>query len=776
MNNEENQQFSFYRKLYNLREDGVTSLPQLYDVITGPKLKRITAEIRRLDTAGKEKQTKKLKLSLPLFAASFRFPQERYNDQAGEPTGYVLVDVDELSVPAADYLERCKAFPFLALAYISARGKGVHLICRAETDAATHADVCRALYDTVEATLGEPVDRGCTDLTRTSLLCHHAGCYYNPQAEPFRLPPRPTAPAHRQAAAHTGPLPPSEDERLERYLDQADQRLTWCKGRRHSQLVSLAFTLNRAGFGRHAVVRACIHRYAQPDFDEREIGKIIDSAYNKSQTEHGVNRREYTPERNRRTDTSDTSAGKVPFVGSESDDLPKNVENKSMPYFDKELLKQAPKLFLDMIRPDLTDRQYDMATVGALGILSTITPRVTGSYHGKQVAPTLFLYIVAPAGFGKGILNEMHKAIGPWHKYVRDVSRGYVKKYKEAYEAHLHHKATALKNGKNPILDPPQEVLQKELNIPGAITQAKLTALLKANEQYPALMCETEIGVLVEAINNEHGKYIYLLNQIAQQEAIGRGSLQNDIILCEFPLMSLLTSGTKGQFRSLINSTDDGLFSRFLGYTIDEAPVWKELTDIDDTPASSHYYSQLGEQVREAAIYLDKHPTFVRYTDAQRKRLNRIFTEMSNYVRWFKGEDQLSVVHRLGNYHFRICMLLTALRKVENQTEAETVNVSEADFNIALMMIKVFQKHIDALGSLLPDSPMQAEFKDTDANERYFRNLPAKFATSDALALAQSHRINERAAERLLRKWLKNKLLYQPARGFYCKTEKYSNR
>ncbi|MCD8268310.1 MAG: hypothetical protein LUD46_07495 [Parabacteroides sp.] len=207
MNNEENQQFSFYRKLYNLREDGVTSLPQLYDVITGPKLKRITAEIRRLDTAGKEKQTKKLKLPLPLFAASFRFPQERYNDQAGEPTGYVLVDVDELSVPAADYLERCKASPFLALAYISARGKGVHLICRAETDAATHADVCRALYDTVEATLGEPVDRGCTDLTRTSLLCHHAGCYYNPQAEPFRLPPRPTAPAHRQAAAHTGPLP-----------------------------------------------------------------------------------------------------------------------------------------------------------------------------------------------------------------------------------------------------------------------------------------------------------------------------------------------------------------------------------------------------------------------------------------------------------------------------------------------------------------------------------------------------------------------------------------
>lgn len=776
MNNDENQEFSFYRQLYNLREDGKMTLSQLHAMIVGPKLKFITNEIRRLDAAGKEKQTKKQKLSLPLFAVSYLFPEERYSDQAGQPTGYVLADVDELAMPATDYLERCKALPFVALAYVSARGKGVHLICRAETDVASHADVCQALFDTIEATLGEPVDRVCIDLTRTSLLCHDPACHYNPQAEPFRrpAPPSPQTREHTRTAGGTGPCALSEAERLALYLDRADQRLIWQKGQRHSKLVSLAFSLNRAGFDRLTVVQACIFRYAEKDFDDKEISKIIDSVYNKSAFEHGANRREYSPKSSQRTATSAIPATKEPFSGNSYDETDEQVKNQETPYFDRELLKEAPLLLKDMIRSDLSGRQFDIALVGALGTLSTLTPRVKGSYQGKNVSPTLYLYVVAPAGFGKGILNEIHKATDVWHQYIRDISRAYVLKYEEELAAYEHHVATAKKNGKNPILTPPAVVLQKELDLPGTITQAKLTEQMKTNEHYPALLCETEIGVLVEAINNEHGKYVYLLNQIAQQEAIGRGSLQNKIVTCQFPLMSLLTSGTRGQFKRLINSTDDGLFSRFLGYTINEAPEWKELTDIDDTPAASNYYPLLGERLKETGIFLDEHPTFVRYTDAQRKRMNRRFEKMSKKVRWFKGDDLLSVVHRLGNYHFRICMLLTALRKAEEKSTSEVVIVRDIDFDIAMMFIQTFHKHIDALSSLLPESPASPEYKNSNCNEQFFQNLSGEFTTAHAIELAQLYKIPERTAERLLTKWLKIGLLTRPSRGLYRKTNKYS--
>lgn len=748
------------------------TLSQLYDVIVGPTLKLITLEIRRLDAAGKVKPTKKAKLSLPLFAVSFLFPDERYSDQAAEPTGYVLVDVDELTTPAAEYLGRAKIFPSLALAYVSARGKGVHLIFRAATDPATHAHVCRALQDMVEATLGEPVDRGCTDLTRTSLLCWDEGCYYNPAAEPFRLPP--AAPARKKVSpAPAGYLPPSEAERLGIYLNRVDERLAWVKGQRHSQLVSLAYTLNRAGFGHNAVLQACTGRYAQTDFDDREIRKVIDSVYNKSQAEHGVNRREYTPSPRSLSVTSAKSATKDTIYGSKKDSEDEYVENEPgntlTPFFDYTLFDQAPQLLQDMIRPDLSGRQRDIALAGALVALSTITPHVTGQYHGKREAPTLYLYVVASPGFGKGILEELRKALLVWQQYIRDNSRMKVKQYEEDLEAFNHHVATARKTGKNPVLNRPVEVKQMELDIPGTITQAKLTELLSTNEHYSGLMCETEIGILVDASAQDYGKYIYLLNQIAQHETIGRGSLQNSILSCNFPLMSLLTSGTFGQFTDLIHGTDDGLFSRFLAYTIDEAPEWKDLTSIDDDPQTGNYYPALGERIKVAGIFLDEHETFVCYTEAQRKRLNRRFREMSKKVRWFRGDDELSVVHRLGNMHFRICMTLTALRKAEARNEMEKVRVLDVDFDFALMFILTFQKHIQALGSLLPTGKVRGEFVDSDDYERFYRVLPDTFQTSEALALGDSLEVKERTVKRLISRWSKEGLLVRLSRGNYRK-------
>ena len=713
MDNENDQLFSCYRKLYNLREDGKMTLVQLRDVIAGPKLKLKTLEIRRLDAAGEVDKTRKKKLSLPTFAVSFLFPDERYNDQAAEPTGYVLVDIDQLSGPVAGYFEQCKSLPFLALAYVSARGKGVHLICRAETDAATHADVCRALYDLLEA------------------------------------------------------------DRLALYLDRVDARVSWQKGQRHMQLVSLAYSLNRAGFDRLSVAQACISRYAQRDFDDREIGRVIDSVYTKSQAEHGVNRREYTPPARPLSDTNANRATREAPSGRKTDPAEERFdteEDKSLtPFFDYALLSQAPRLLQDMLRPDLTGRQRDIALAGALVALSTVTPHVPGQYHGHTDAPTLYLYVVASPGFGKGILQEVRKALLVWQQYIRDNSRLRVQKYEEELEAYNHHNTAARKAGKIPILPRPLEVKQMELDIPGTITQAKLTELLKTNEHYPGLMCETEIGILVDATGQEYGKYIYLLNQIAQHETIGRGSLQNSVLSCDFPRMSLLTSGTFGQFTDLIRGTDDGLFSRFLAYTIDEAPEWKDLTDIDDDPHTGSYYPALGERIKLTGIFLDEHETFVCYTDAQRKRLNRRFSAMSKKVRWFKGDDELSVVHRLGNMHFRICMLLTALRKAEAGSEVEKVRVLDVDFDLAMMFVLTFQKHIQALASLLPSGKIRDEFVDSDDYERFYRCLPDGFLTSEAVAQGDSSGVKERTVKRLLKRWSKDGLLVRLSRGNYRK-------
>ncbi len=42
--------------------------------------------------------------------------------------------------------------------------------------------------------------------------------------------------------------------------------------------------------------------------------------------------------------------------------------------------------------------------------------------------------------------------------------------------------------------------------------------------------------------DNDHGKYTYLLNQIAHQEMIDRSSISGGTVSCDRPLMGLLTS------------------------------------------------------------------------------------------------------------------------------------------------------------------------------------------------------------------------------------------
>ena len=115
----------------------------------------------------------------------------------------------------------------------------------------------------------------------------------------------------------------------------------------------------------------------------------------------------------------------------------------------------------------------------------------------------------------------------------------------------------------------------------------------------------------------------------AHQEEIGRDSVANKYQYCEKPLMGLLLSGTFGQFFKFIPSADDGLFSRFLAYTLDKPVEWKNLTDEDDKQSTGKYYPDLGQRILRAGLFLDQNATFVHYTKQQRDRMNARFRRLT---------------------------------------------------------------------------------------------------------------------------------------------------
>lgn len=127
--------FPYYDNLYHLRSNKELSLEEVYNLVKGNALRHVTGEIRRAIAEGNPVKAKSLKMQLPCIAVSCRFPEERRTEEAGDYLGYVLVDTDGLTCPAAEYRDRCAAIPFVAFAQVSASGNGNHLVARVKCTA-----------------------------------------------------------------------------------------------------------------------------------------------------------------------------------------------------------------------------------------------------------------------------------------------------------------------------------------------------------------------------------------------------------------------------------------------------------------------------------------------------------------------------------------------------------------------------------------------------------------------------------------------------------------
>ena len=131
----------------------------------------------------------------------------------------------------------------------------------------------------------------------------------------------------------------------------------------------------------------CLRRYAEPDFDAKEITKTIASVYTRAQAEHGANRREKPFVFPEKYATSANSANRYAkndtLPAEETDNITNEDFTSHLPRFDKVVFEFLPALLRDMIRPGITGEEFDMALVGALTMLSTVTPNVYGQYHGR---------------------------------------------------------------------------------------------------------------------------------------------------------------------------------------------------------------------------------------------------------------------------------------------------------------------------------------------------------------------------------------------------------
>jgi hypothetical protein len=136
---------------------------------------------------------------------------------------------------------------------------------------------------------------------------------------------------------------------------------------------------------------------------------------------------------------------------------------------------------------------------------------------------------------------------------------------------------------------------------------------------------------------------------------------------------------------SLIPNAENGLFSHFIFYFMDIKPVWKDVFANSGDQTRDLYFKDLGEYFHCFHNQL-KQCQEMRFclTTSQQQAFNAYFVQAQIQFLALYSDDYIATVRRLGLITFRIAMILTVLRLMQNQEFATLLICSDTDFNTAL--------------------------------------------------------------------------------------------
>ena len=697
-------------------------------------------------------------------------------------SGCICFDLDDVLLPPEQILSQAVQLGYVKAGHISPSHTGNKLFVLVDSDQEHHLQAFEQVRAMIEKDLpGVTVDISGKDANRGCFASYDPDAFYKEVAEVVHVPQETVPVAKKAPAVRASSYP---DNSLSNYIDKFEANNPFAGGGRHSFVLKLASALNSAGFDENEVMAECLRRYVEPGFAEKEIRGIVADVYRRYRLSHGSNLwcppTASTGQKSLTSVTSLTPISENPTTEGESPlgfDI--DPDEVGLPHFDRVVIDRFPGLLSDVLKVAADDREYDLMLLSSLTVLSTIMPGVSGMLKKQLYKPPFYTLIIGPSGSGKGCINVVRKLADPWQDYIFDISKAKVKEYEEQKELSDNYKAQVrAAKGKKPVGLPPEEpvpVCQKRLHMSGYTTTARMIEQLDVNSPYASFLYETELESVNNTIMQDFGGYSYVLNQAFQHERIGCSSKTNGTSFIEFPELGFLATGTPGMLLKLIPSTESGLYSRLLIYRITGRADYQPLTSVDDTMCSVRYFERLGQRVLDMAVHLEKSPTFVVFSDKQRKRLDRYFEREYNNVRVFGNDDVASVVLRHRLIIFRIAMTLTGIRKGETKSTAEEIEILDDDFDIAFHIGTRCLSHSLLVSTSLKHSDANQRHKLPDAQVDLFDVMPDEFKTSDIIDEAGVRGISRSSVFRMLKKAQEYSLVVLVSTGYYRKTEKGKN-
>ena len=346
------------------------------------------------------------------------------------------------------------------------------------------------------------------------------------------------------------------------------------------------------------------------------------------------------------------SAQPEPQPDSTTEPLPTIPESvfEAMPDF----LRRLCSYFPDKV-------QRDVFITGALPAIAAQLPNVRSPNAVKLHTPDLYCCVVASFATGKGILEFSRRLVSAADTEALVSSKSAFHEWKK--------KTTTKKGSKE---NPPDEVLPPMPIVRGVIIPADSSAAAFRQRLFSAprgLIFESEADTIVQTLKKEWGSYSDVLRKGFHHETVSAGRLQKadnpeDVLqVIECPQLSVCLSGTPEQVHRLLgsNGMENGLFSRFIIYSITGSNEWKTSRPSSNFDERDTILREASEQLNRLRKWLVGAPEIiVSLTPTQFDLIDKTFSELK--TEWYAINPVIAALtHRFALIAQRIAVIFQML-------------------------------------------------------------------------------------------------------------------
>ena len=415
-------------------------------------------------------------------------------------------------------------------------------------------------------------------------------------------------------------------------------------------------------------------------------------------------------------------------------------------YFKKEIYDNLPDILKPLVS-EFSEREKDVVLLSCIGVLSNCMPNVMGYYDKKKHFPHLYTMVIAPPASGKGSMGYSSILIEKIHQHELNKSRVNIKNWGKE------------KIGKRPSLD--VKIL------PGNVSSAKFYSHMKDNE-HGLLIFESEADSISNMLKQDWGNFSDILRKAYHHEKISISrEIDDKFIEIGLPKLSMVISGTPGQVKPLVMSTENGLFSRFLYYYFDDGIEWKDVTPTDNFTDYTSVFKNSSESIYELYVELEKMEQSVefQFTDEQWKKLNCTLKKATTIFSENGLSSLVSSVFRSGLNLFRIAMILSVLRNIDTITDNQKLICADVDFETAHSIIKYLLDHVILVSEIFEKDKFGLSVYELNI----LSSLPKNFKREEAVKIGKNLDVKTRTMDTYLNKWKTKKALKIVKPGYYEK-------